>query len=175
MGADPPRPPTGQPGRARSSSWSWQLLLTASKDVEPCSNREVVGLPGSGVGQPAGGLVGVGRSRDRHRAPVAEESAEDYAAGAAELDEGELRHVTVGGWPFDDEGGAGAVQNDRRLGLPRVDERLVLPRHVARPSADEVVGIPLDDRAERPQVRRAVEELGAATVRSWAPGYQCPR
>ena len=104
--------------------------------------------------------------------PSRRKPAEDDAARAAQLDERELGHVAVGRGPLDDEGRAGAVEDDRRLGLPRVDERLELPRDVGGPRAGAVVGILLDDRAERAVVRHAVEELGAPAVRVGPAGHE---
>src|SRR6185436_8715477 len=121
-------------------------LLRGSDDVEPRAGGEVARFPAPGLGEPAGGLVAVGRPRDRERGAIGQEAAEGDPPGAAELDQRQLRHVAVGRGALDDERRAGAVEDDRWRGIPGLDERLEASLDVAGPRAGPVVGILLDER-----------------------------
>src|SRR5439155_78149 len=105
----------------------------------------------------------VGSLHEHERLAAFEEAAEGHAAGAAHLDEGELRHVVVDHGTLDEGDLARAVE-DHGDHLPRLDELGEAPRLVARPDPTRPVGVLLDGVLELRRLLEAIEDVGGLPV-----------
>ena len=94
---------------------------------------------------------------------AAQGAAEGQAAGAPQLDQGELRHVVVEHRALDDGGDAGAIE-DERDGLPRVDELAEGAGRIAGPGAGQEVGIFLHGVGDLAGLLEAVEQIDGRAV-----------
>src|SRR5438105_7405116 len=132
-----------------------------SQNVEPGPRGEGVFLPEAGVGQPGQRLVAARRRQHRQGSRALEEAAEGETAGAARLDQRELRHVLVANRPLDDRRHARAVEHERHL-LPRLHEVRERVRRVARPRAGQEVRILLHRGRDLRGLLQAIEHVDAA-------------
>src|SRR5919201_743951 len=133
---------------SRTTASSGRLIGTsaaraASQHVQPRSRAQRILFPKARVGEPADGLVGARRFHHGQRARTLEEPAEGEPAGAARLDQRELRHVLVRGGALDDRRHARAVDDERHV-LPRLDELGERTRRISRPRAGQEVWVLLD-------------------------------
>src|SRR3989442_5780950 len=119
------RPTTGRGALTR-------LLPARLEHVEQRARRQLPRLPEPALREPAERFRRVRSLHEHERLAALEEAAEGHAAGAAHLDEGELRHVVVDHGTLDEGDLARAVE-DHGDHLPRLDELGEAPRLVARP------------------------------------------
>src|SRR5882672_10022710 len=159
-----PRSPPGSPGRFRAYGVKGALGgPLCSEDVEPGPRGEGVFFPEAAVGEPGHRLVTAGRRHHRQGARALEEAAEGETAGAARLDQRELRHVLVADRPLDDRRHARAVEHERHL-LPWLHEVRERVRRVARPGAGQEVRILLHRVRDLRGLLQAIEDVDAAAV-----------
>src|SRR5207244_3143555 len=148
-----------RPGRARPPPRAGPPAHGAQR-----ARRPLPRLPEPALREPAERLRRVGSLHEHERLAALEEAAEGHAAGAAHLDEGELRHVVVDHGTLDEGDLARAVE-DHGDHLPRLDELGEAPRLVARPDPTRPVGVLLDGVLELGRLLEAIEDVGGLPVR----------